>query len=168
LLRQEKLKKKKKKKASAMMAPLRYVRGLEFAADVGYVEFLSRVNRVEEEARRNGSWAAPHPWLNLFVSARDIQAFDAAVIKGMLTDGIDGPLLVYPMLKSKYVRHPPSRCFCSLPTTAVQVQRSSLSLSRGAVQASSCRFWGKEVGARARHAAHLLTWGCWLNWALYR
>ncbi|TVU05607.1 hypothetical protein EJB05_48776, partial [Eragrostis curvula] len=92
----------KNNKVSAMMAPLKYVRGLEFAADVGYVEFLSRVNRVEEEARRNGSWAAPHPWLNLFVSARDIQAFDAAVLKGMLADGIDGPMLVYPMLKSKW------------------------------------------------------------------
>ena len=84
-----------------MMAPLKHVRGLEFAADVGYVEFLSRVNRVEEEARRNGSWDAPHPWLNLFVSARDIADFDRAVIKGMLADGIDGPMLIYPMLKSK-------------------------------------------------------------------
>ena len=86
---------------SRMMAPLKHVRGLEFAADVGYVEFLSRVNRVEEEARRNGSWDAPHPWLNLFVSARDIADFDRAVIKGMLADGIDVPMLVYPMLKSK-------------------------------------------------------------------
>lgn len=85
-----------------MMAPLKHVRGLEFAADVGYVEFLSRVNRVEEEARRNGSWDAPHPWLNLFVSARDIADFDRAVIKGMLADGIDGPMLIYPMLKSKW------------------------------------------------------------------
>ncbi|KAL6645974.1 hypothetical protein ACP70R_017582 [Stipagrostis hirtigluma subsp. patula] len=85
-----------------MMQPLRYVRGLEFAADVGYVEFLSRVNRVEEEARRNGSWAAPHPWLNLFVSASDIAAFDRAVLNAMLADGIDGPMLVYPMLKSKW------------------------------------------------------------------
>ncbi|ONM04291.1 cytokinin oxidase10 [Zea mays] len=87
---------------SRMMAPLKHVRGLEFAADVGYVDFLSRVNRVEEEARRNGSWDAPHPWLNLFVSARDIADFDRAVIKGMLADGIDGPMLVYPMLKSKW------------------------------------------------------------------
>ncbi|WVZ92584.1 hypothetical protein U9M48_038635 [Paspalum notatum var. saurae] len=85
-----------------MMARLKYVRGLEFSADVGYVDFLSRVNRVEEEARRNGSWDAPHPWLNLFVSARDIAAFDQAVIRGMLADGIDGPMLVYPMLKSKW------------------------------------------------------------------
>ena len=88
------------------MAPLKHVRGLEFAADVGYVDFLSRVNRVEEEARRNGSWDAPHPWLNLFVSARDIADFDRAVIKGMLADGIDGPMLIYPMLKSKSVPCP--------------------------------------------------------------
>ncbi|RCV31406.1 hypothetical protein SETIT_6G174400v2 [Setaria italica] len=87
---------------SRMMAPLKYVRGLEFAAGVGYVDFLSRVNRVEEEARRNGSWDAPHPWLNLFVSSRDIADFDRAIIKGMLADGIDGPMLVYPMLKSKW------------------------------------------------------------------
>lgn len=85
-----------------MLRPLKYVRGLEFAAEVGYVEFLSRVNRVEEEARRNGSWAAPHPWLNLFISARDIAHFDRAVINGMLADGIDGPMLVYPMLKAKW------------------------------------------------------------------
>lgn len=98
---QEQQEEKMRKKVGAMMAPLRFVRGLEFGADVGYVEFLSRVNRVEEEARRNGSWAAPHPWLNLFVSARDILAFDDAVIKGMLADGIDGPMLIYPMLKSK-------------------------------------------------------------------
>lgn len=86
----------------AMMRQLKYVRGLEFAAEVGYVEFLSRVNHVEEEARRNGSWAAPHPWLNLFISSRDIARFDATVIKGMLSDGIDGPMLVYPMLNSKW------------------------------------------------------------------
>ncbi|VAI93654.1 unnamed protein product [Triticum turgidum subsp. durum] len=85
-----------------MMRRLKYVRGLEYAADVRYVEFLSRVNRVEEEARRSGSWAAPHPWLNLFVSARDIADFDRAVLKGMLADGVDGPMLIYPMLKSKW------------------------------------------------------------------
>ncbi|CAO2206947.1 unnamed protein product [Urochloa humidicola] len=88
--------------ARRMMLLLKYVRGLEFAAEVGYVDFLSRVNRVEEEARRNGSWDAPHPWLNLFVSARDIADFDRTVIKGMLSDGIDGPMLIYPMLKSKW------------------------------------------------------------------
>ncbi|KAG8047578.1 hypothetical protein GUJ93_ZPchr0008g11657 [Zizania palustris] len=90
------------KRVGEMMERLKYVRGLEFAAGVGYVDFLSRVNRVEEEARRNGSWAAPHPWLNIFISSRDIAAFDRAVLHGMLADGVDGPMLVYPMLKSKW------------------------------------------------------------------
>ncbi|XP_006660189.2 cytokinin dehydrogenase 11 [Oryza brachyantha] len=90
------------KRVGEMMQQLKYVRGLEFAAGVGYVEFLSRVNRVEDEARRNGSWAAPHPWLNLFISSRDIAAFDRAVLNGMLADGVDGPMLIYPMLKNKW------------------------------------------------------------------
>ncbi|KAL5230490.1 hypothetical protein ABZP36_029266 [Zizania latifolia] len=90
------------KRVGEMMERLKYVRGLEFAAGVGYVDFLSRVNRVEEDARRNGSWAAPHPWLNIFISSRDIAAFDRAVLQGMLADGVDGPMLVYPMLKSKW------------------------------------------------------------------
>lgn len=90
------------KRVGEMMRQLKYVRGLEFAAGVGYVDFLSRVNRVEDEARRNGSWAAPHPWLNLFISSRDIAAFDRAVLNGMLADGVDGPMLIYPMLKSKW------------------------------------------------------------------
>ncbi|KAF0900939.1 hypothetical protein E2562_037079 [Oryza meyeriana var. granulata] len=90
------------KRVGEMMQQLKYVRGLEFAAGVGYVDFLSRVNRVEDEARRNGSWAAPHPWLNLFISSRDIAAFDRAVLNAMLADGVDGPMLIYPMLNSKW------------------------------------------------------------------
>ncbi|XP_072953672.1 cytokinin dehydrogenase 11 [Typha angustifolia] len=90
------------RRVGEMMRPLRYTRGLEFAADVGYVEFLARVKRAEEEARANGSWAAPHPWLNLLVSARDIAGFDREVFKGILRHGIGGPMLVYPMLRSKW------------------------------------------------------------------
>uniref|UniRef100_A0A0D9X8N0 cytokinin dehydrogenase n=1 Tax=Leersia perrieri TaxID=77586 RepID=A0A0D9X8N0_9ORYZ len=91
-----------KVRVGEMMRELKYVQGLEFAAGVGYVDFLSRVNRVEDEARRNGSWAAPHPWLNLFISSRDIADFDRAVLNGMLADGVDGPMLIYPMLKAKW------------------------------------------------------------------
>ncbi|XP_020113411.1 cytokinin dehydrogenase 11-like, partial [Ananas comosus] len=85
-----------------MLRPLRHVRGLEFAADVSYVDFLSRVNCAEEEARANGTWAAPHPWLNLLVAARDIPGFDREVFKRVLRKGIGGPMLVYPLVKSKW------------------------------------------------------------------
>ncbi|RWW52502.1 hypothetical protein BHE74_00041068 [Ensete ventricosum] len=83
-----------------MLRPLRYLRGLEFAADVSYVEFLSRVGRVEEEARASGTWATPHPWLNLLVSSSDIADFDRTVFKRVLSRGIGGPMLVYPLRRS--------------------------------------------------------------------
>ncbi|WOL13728.1 cytokinin dehydrogenase 11 [Canna indica] len=89
-------------RAEVMLQPLRYVRGLEFAADVSYVEFLLRVGRVEEEAREAGTWATPHPWLNLLISSSDIADFDRAVFKRILRRGVGGPMLVYPLRRSKW------------------------------------------------------------------
>jgi len=67
------------------------------------MEFLLRVKRVEEHAKAIGTWDAPHPWLNLFVSKSNIVDFDREVFKKILKDGVDGPILVYPLLRSKYV-----------------------------------------------------------------
>ncbi|KAG6519203.1 cytokinin dehydrogenase 11-like [Zingiber officinale] len=79
---------------------LRYMKGAEFSADVGYVEFLSRVAKVEAKARAGGTWETPHPWLNLFISAGDIVDFDRHVFQCILRRGIGGPMLVYPMRRS--------------------------------------------------------------------
>ena len=84
-----------------MLRPLRYVQGLEFSVEVSYVDFLTRVKRAEKEARENGSWNAPHPWLNLLVSSSDINDFDRNVFKEILKEGIGGPMLVYPLVRSK-------------------------------------------------------------------
>lgn len=89
------------------MWPLRYMRGLVFAADVSYVDFLSRVGRSEEEARANGTWATPHPWLNILVSSSDIADFDRTVFKRILRRGVGGPMLVYPLLRSKLMHYFP-------------------------------------------------------------
>lgn len=88
-------------RAGELLKPLGYVEGLEFCAKVPYMDFLSRVNHSEAEARANGSWHAPHPWLNIFVSARDIVDFDREVFRKILRRGVGGPMLVYPMLRSK-------------------------------------------------------------------
>lgn len=90
-------------RVAEMVRGLRFVPGLEFATDVGYVEFLTRVKRAEEEWRANGSWDAPHPWLNLFVSSADIVDFDGNVFRKILRGGNGGVMLVYPLLKSRYV-----------------------------------------------------------------
>lgn len=85
-----------------MLGRLRHVRGLEFAADVSYEGFLSRVKRAEEAAKAGGIWeGAPHPWLNLFVAKADIADFDRRVFKRILRRGVGGPMLVYPLVKSK-------------------------------------------------------------------
>ncbi|KAL8171238.1 hypothetical protein V2J09_023042 [Rumex salicifolius] len=81
---------------------LRFVEGLRFQVDLSYTEFLLRVKKVEQQAKANGIWDAPHPWLNMFVSKRDIADFDRTVFKRMLNRGIGGPMLVYPLLRSRW------------------------------------------------------------------
>lgn len=85
-----------------LLGRLRFVEGLRFEVDVSYMEFLLRVKKVEQEAKANGIWDAPHPWLNLFVSKHDIDDFDRTVFNKMLKDGIGGPMLVYPLLRSRW------------------------------------------------------------------
>lgn len=90
------------KRLERIVGMLRYCRGLRVEAEVSYVEFLLRVKRAEEEAKANGIWDAPHAWLNLFVSKAHIAHFDAVVFKNILKHGIGGPMLLYPLLRSKW------------------------------------------------------------------
>lgn len=85
-----------------MQASLSYIRGLSFSKDVSYVEFLNRVYSQEVALCELGIWQAPHPWLCLFVPRSHIQRLDAAMFKTKLTMGVGGPMLMYPMLKSKW------------------------------------------------------------------
>nr|GLL47014.1 cytokinin dehydrogenase 7-like [Ipomoea trifida] len=90
------------KKVERLVGGLRYCKKLRFEVDVSYMNFLLRVKRVEEHARANGTWDTPHPWLNLFISKKNIASFDRVVFKKMLKNGIGGPMLIYPMLRSKW------------------------------------------------------------------
>lgn len=81
--------------------PLRFVEGLRYEMELSYMEFLLRVKHAEQEARRSGIWDSPHPWLNLFVSKTDIAGFDRLVFNQILNHGVGGPMLVYPLRRSK-------------------------------------------------------------------
>lgn len=74
---------------------------LRFQVDVTYTDFLLRVKRAEEEAKASDVWESPHPWLNMFVSNANVHEFDQVVFKNMLKDGVGGPMLIYPLLRSK-------------------------------------------------------------------
>ncbi|XP_059662045.1 cytokinin dehydrogenase 7 [Cornus florida] len=85
-----------------MLGRLTFLKHLKFEVELSYVEFLLRVKPAEKQARANGIWDAPHPWLNLFVSKRDIVDFDRTVFKKILKHGVGGPMLVYPLLRDKW------------------------------------------------------------------
>ncbi|XP_077236330.1 cytokinin oxidase 7 [Tasmannia lanceolata] len=87
---------------SDMIRPLRFIQGLKFMVDLSYVDFLLRVKKSEMEAKENGIWDTPHPWLNVLVSKRNIVDFDRMVFKKIIKNGIGGPMLVYPLLKRKW------------------------------------------------------------------
>ena len=84
-----------------LLKRLGFVRGLRFQVDLSYTEFLLRVQRAEADAKANGIWDAPHPWLNMFVSKAHVSDFDRLVFKDILKDGVGGPILIYPLLRSK-------------------------------------------------------------------
>ncbi|XP_051151586.1 cytokinin dehydrogenase 7 [Andrographis paniculata] len=90
------------KRVDRLIRRLGFVEGLRLEVEVGYMEFLLRVKRAEEEAKASGVWDAPHPWLNLFVSKTHIADFDRLVFKNILKHGVGGPMLVYPLLRSKW------------------------------------------------------------------
>ncbi|KAK1372619.1 Cytokin-bind domain-containing protein [Heracleum sosnowskyi] len=85
-----------------LVGRLSFVEGLRFEMELSYMEFLLRVKRAEQQAKANGIWDAPHPRLNLFVSKTDISAFNHLVFNQILSHGIGGPMLVYPLLRSKW------------------------------------------------------------------
>ncbi|XP_055820353.1 cytokinin dehydrogenase 7 [Solanum dulcamara] len=85
-----------------LLGKLRFLEHFKFEIDLTYLNFLLRVEHVEEAARGSGIWATPHPWLNMFVSKKDIAAFNRLVFQNILKGGVNGPILTYPLLRSKW------------------------------------------------------------------
>ncbi|GJN16775.1 hypothetical protein PR202_gb03796 [Eleusine coracana subsp. coracana] len=70
--------------------------------DVTYVEFLDRVHTSEVKLRAQGLWEVPHPWLNLLVPRSTIHKFAKEVFGKILKDSNNGPILLYPVNRSKW------------------------------------------------------------------
>ncbi|KAJ8542151.1 hypothetical protein K7X08_017017 [Anisodus acutangulus] len=90
------------KMVEKLLGRLRYIEHLRFEIDLSYMNFLLRVKHVEQAARASGIWDTPHPWLNMFVSKRDIAAFNRIMFQKILKNGVNGPMLTYPLLRSKW------------------------------------------------------------------
>ncbi|XP_073269587.1 cytokinin dehydrogenase 9-like [Primulina huaijiensis] len=85
-----------------LLSKLNYIPSTLFVTEVSYTKFLDRVHSAELKLRSKGLWDLPHPWLNLLVPRSKINNFAEVVFGNMLTDTNNGPVLVYPVNKSKW------------------------------------------------------------------
>ncbi|XP_064976567.1 cytokinin dehydrogenase 4 isoform X1 [Musa acuminata AAA Group] len=86
----------------ALLSKLRYIPSTLFQSEVSYLEFLDRVHVSEVKLRSKGLWEVPHPWLNLLIPRTRIRDFAAQVFGKILPDSNNGPILLYPLNKSKW------------------------------------------------------------------
>lgn len=84
-----------------LLSQLSYIKSTLFQSEVTYVEFLDRVHVSEVKLRSKGLWEVPHPWLNLFIPKSKIHDFADEVFGNILTETSNGPILIYPVKKSK-------------------------------------------------------------------
>ncbi|XP_019056800.1 PREDICTED: cytokinin dehydrogenase 6 isoform X2 [Tarenaya hassleriana] len=84
------------------LSELSYISSTLFLSEVTYEEFLDRVHMSEIELRSKGLWEVPHPWLNLLVPRSKINTFAEGVFGNILTDTSNGPILIYPVNKTKW------------------------------------------------------------------
>ncbi|KAJ4802191.1 hypothetical protein LUZ62_014757 [Rhynchospora pubera] len=85
-----------------LLYKLRYVSSTLFQSEVTYMEFLDRVHVSEKKLRSQGLWEVPHPWLNLLIPRSKIHEFAKEVFGKILTDTSNGPILLYPVNRSKW------------------------------------------------------------------
>ncbi|XP_057456910.1 cytokinin dehydrogenase 6-like [Lotus japonicus] len=81
---------------------LSYIPSTLFLTEVTYVDFLDRVHVSEVKLRSKGLWDVPHPWLNLFIPKSKIHSFAQVVFGNILKETSNGPVLIYPVNKSKW------------------------------------------------------------------
>ncbi|KAK7263940.1 hypothetical protein RJT34_31539 [Clitoria ternatea] len=81
---------------------LSYIPSTLFSTEVTYVDFLDRVHVSEVKLRSKGLWDVPHPWLNLLIPKSKIHKFAEVVFGNILTETSNGPVLIYPVNKSKW------------------------------------------------------------------
>ena len=88
-------------KIETLLSKLNYNESTLFISEVSYLEFLDRVHVSELKLQEKGLWDVPHPWLNLLVPKSKIHSFANEVFGKILTDTSNGPILIYPVDKSR-------------------------------------------------------------------
>ncbi|KAF2289336.1 hypothetical protein GH714_034993 [Hevea brasiliensis] len=89
-------------KTEELLSELSYIPSTLLMSEVSYVEFLDRVHVSETKLRIKGLWEVPHPWMNLLIPRSKISEFAQEVFGNIRSEGSNGPVLIYPVNKSKW------------------------------------------------------------------
>ncbi|BFG38015.1 hypothetical protein CerSpe_242890 [Prunus speciosa] len=89
-------------RTESLLLLLHYIPSTLFLSEVSYVEFLDRVHLSELKLRTKGLWEVPHPWMNLLIPKSKIHDFADEIFGNILTDNINGPILMYPVNKTMW------------------------------------------------------------------
>ncbi|KAJ9181046.1 hypothetical protein P3X46_009219 [Hevea brasiliensis] len=89
-------------KTEELLSELSYIPSTLLMSEVSYVEFLDRVHVSETKLRTKGLWEVPHPWMNLLIPRSKISEFAQEVFGNIRSEGSNGPILIYPVNKSKW------------------------------------------------------------------
>ncbi|XP_050382926.1 cytokinin dehydrogenase 1-like isoform X2 [Argentina anserina] len=85
-----------------LLSGLEYIPSTLFSSEVSFVNFLDRVHLSEMKLREKGLWEVPHPWINLMIPKSKIHEFSEEVFGNILKNNINGPILMYPVNKTKW------------------------------------------------------------------
>ncbi|HYF61847.1 MAG TPA: FAD-binding protein [Herpetosiphonaceae bacterium] len=83
---------------AALLAGLRYNPGTVTTEDKTYFGFIDRLAPAMAFLKAIGVWGFPHPWLNLFVPASEVNNYVGDILSTLtLDDTGQGPVLLYPI-----------------------------------------------------------------------
>lgn len=88
-----------------LLSNLSYIPSTLSITESSYVDFLERVYSAELFLDSIGLWQGgdvAHPWQNLLMPKKDIHTFASQAFYNLITDSSLGPIIVYPLNKSKW------------------------------------------------------------------
>ena len=101
---------------ASLLSGLGFNPGTQTAQDMTYFAYLNRLAPLIEFLRQIGVWTLPHPWVNLFVPAKNAQTLIGETLATLTVDDIgQGPILIYPfnreLFSTPFFRVPDSSHF---------------------------------------------------------
>ena len=96
---------------AAQLEDLAFNPGTEVISDVPYFTFVDRITPQVAFLQQIGVWGLPHPWIDTFVPASEVNDFVQGVLdQTTLADTGQGPILIYPFKRANVTRR-----FMALP-----------------------------------------------------